>query len=95
MEQVLAPRVQHGEEADLGAQVLGVGSDGAQGLGGGTEEQAVDERLVLIGDGGNVAGQREDDVNVLCVEKFSATILQPLRASQRLAAGGNGDRGSC
>ena len=53
MKQVLAPGVQHGEEADLGAQVLGIGSDGAQGLGGGAEEQAVDERLVLIGDGGN------------------------------------------
>ena len=53
MKQVLAPGVQHGEEADLGAQVLGIGGDGAQGLGGGAEEQAVDERLVLIGDGGD------------------------------------------
>lgn len=46
MKQVLAPGVQHGEEADLGAQVLGVGSDGAQGLAGGTEEQAVDEQTL-------------------------------------------------
>ena len=79
MEQVLAPGVQHGEEADLGAQVLGIGGDCAQGLGGGAEEKAVDERLVLIGDGGNGLRQREDDVKVLCVEKFGATILQPLR----------------
>lgn len=53
MKQVLAAGVQHGEEADLGTQVLGIGSNGAQGLGGGTEEQAVDKRLDPIG---NVAG---------------------------------------
>lgn len=52
------------------------------------------ERLVVIGDGGNVAGQREDDVKVLRVEELGATILQPLRASKRLAAG-NACRGSC
>ena len=67
--------------------MLGIGSDGAQGLGDSTEEQAVDELLVLIGDSGNVAGQRKDHVKVLCVEEFGATILQPLRAGERLAAG--------
>lgn len=87
VQQVLAPGVQHREEADLGTQVLGIGGDGAQRLGGGAEEQAVDERLVLISDGGNGVRQREDDVEVLRVEKLGATILQPLRAGQRLAAG--------
>lgn len=87
MKQVLAPGVQHGEQADLGAQVLGIGGDDAQGLGGGAEEQAVDECLVLLGNGGNGLRQREDDVKVLRVEKLGATILQPLRAGQRLAAG--------
>lgn len=86
MVQVLAPGVQHGEEANLGAEVLGIGGDGAQGLGGGAEEKAVDERLVLVGNGGNVTRQREDDVEVLCIEELGAAILQPLRASQRLAA---------
>lgn len=37
MMEVLAP--QHGEEADLGAQVLGNGGDAAQRLGGGAEEK--------------------------------------------------------
>ncbi|MET3524760.1 hypothetical protein ABID25_006631 [Mesorhizobium abyssinicae] len=59
-----------------------VGSDGAQGLSGGTEEQAIHECLVLIGDGGEGAGQREYDVKGFCVEKFGATILQRLRATQ-------------
>jgi hypothetical protein len=87
MKQVLAPGVQHGEESDLGAQVLGIGGDCAQGLGGGAEEKTVDQRLVLIGNGGNGLRQREDDVKVLCVEELGATIVQPLRAGQRLAAG--------
>ncbi len=43
MQQVLSPGVQDGEEADLGAQVLGIGGDGAQGFGAGVKEQVVDE----------------------------------------------------
>ncbi|MES0056637.1 MULTISPECIES: hypothetical protein [unclassified Mesorhizobium] len=49
--QVLALGEQHGEEADLFTQMLGIGRNGAQGLGGGTEEQGVDKRLVLVGGG--------------------------------------------
>jgi hypothetical protein len=41
-------------------------------------------------DGGASAGQREDDVKVFCVEKFGATILQPLRA--RAIGPGDGHR---
>jgi hypothetical protein len=29
MQQVLPPSVEHGEKADLGTQVLGIGADGA------------------------------------------------------------------
>lgn len=79
--------VQNSEEADLGAEMLGIGGDGAQRLGGGTEQQTVDERLVLVGDGGNGLRQGEDDVKVLSVEELGAPILQPLRSGQRLAAG--------
>lgn len=53
VQQILPPGVQHGEETDFGAEMLGIGGDDAQGLGGGAEEQAVDECLVLIGNGGN------------------------------------------
>ncbi|MBB4276686.1 hypothetical protein GGE12_004483 [Rhizobium mongolense] len=86
VQQILPPGVQYGEEADLGAEMLGVGGDGAQRLGGGAEEQAVDERLVLVSDGGDGLRQCEDDVKVLCVEQLGATILQPLRTGQRLTA---------
>src|SRR6266403_3641216 len=46
--QVLSPTVQYGEKADLGAQMLGIGSDGGQGLGRGAEENAVEEIFVLV-----------------------------------------------
>ncbi|MER8547992.1 hypothetical protein NKH41_19985 [Mesorhizobium sp. M1169] len=54
-----------------GAKRLG---GGAKRLGDVAEEQAGDERLDLIGAGGKVAWQREDDVKVLCVERLGATL---------------------
>ncbi len=45
-----APGVEHGGEADLGTEMLGIGGDGTQGLGGGFEQQVIDHGLVLIGD---------------------------------------------
>ena len=53
MVQVLAPGVQHGDQADLGAEMLGIGGDDAQRLGRRLEQDAVDDRLVLEGDGGD------------------------------------------
>jgi hypothetical protein len=46
----LAPAVQHGDAADLGAEVARVGRDEAQRLGGGAEQDGVDRRLVLESD---------------------------------------------
>ncbi len=43
MEPILTPGVEYGEEADLGAQMFGIGGKGAQGLGGGAEQDAVDQ----------------------------------------------------
>ncbi len=45
---------------DLGAHVLGVGCDGAEGLRRGAEEQVVDLALVLEGNGGDGGGKGED-----------------------------------
>src|ERR1700737_2052947 len=64
MVEVLAPGVQHGRDADLGAEVLRIGGDRQEALGGGLEQEAVDRRLVLIGDGTDLSRQREDDVEV-------------------------------
>ena len=47
------PGVEHGGEPDAGAEVLGVGGDGDQGLGGGFEQQVIDDGLIVIGDVGD------------------------------------------
>ena len=47
---VPAPGVEHGEEADARAEVLGIGGDLEQRFGGRAEQQVVDHRLVLVGD---------------------------------------------
>ena len=49
MKQVRAPSMEHGEKADLGAQVLGISGDGEQGLRRGPEQDAIELSLILIG----------------------------------------------
>jgi hypothetical protein len=44
-----APGVEHGGEADAGAEMLVIGGDGEQRLGRRAEQQVVDRRLVLVG----------------------------------------------
>ena len=43
--QGLAPGVQHGDEADISAEMLRVGGDGPEGSCGGSEQGAVDFRV--------------------------------------------------
>ena len=85
--EIRAPGVEHGEEADLGAEVPGVGRNLAQGAGRGAEEQVVQRALVLPGEGGDLGGEREDDVVVLAVEQFAATAGEPGVAGGALALG--------
>jgi len=59
-----APGVEDGQDADAGAEVLGIGRDGDQGLGRGFEQDVVDRGLVLIGDVGDLGRQREHDVEI-------------------------------
>jgi hypothetical protein len=76
--QVLSPTVKYGEKADLGAQMLGIGSDGRQSLGRGSEENAVDEIFVLVSDGSNLFGNGEDDMKIVRVENFGRSFFNPL-----------------
>src|SRR2546428_7294425 len=85
--QSLTPTVEYSKKADLGTQVLGIGSDGGQGLGGGTEENVVDGPLVLQGDIGNLFGHCKDNVKIGNVEKLGLSVLNPLGARQGLAFG--------
>ena len=52
MEQRLPPSVEDGEEAELCAEMLGIGGDRAQSFGGGVEQDVVNRSLVVMGDGG-------------------------------------------
>jgi hypothetical protein len=60
--QVLSPSAQHGEEADLGAEMFGIGRNDAQRLGCGPEQDVIDHGLVLEGDLGDRGRHGEDDV---------------------------------
>ena len=59
-----SPGVQHGGDANAGAEMLGVGRDRHHRLGGRPEQEIVDHRLVLIGDVPDWRWQCEDDVEV-------------------------------
>jgi hypothetical protein len=51
-------------DADLGAEVLGIGGNGQHGIRCGLEQEIVDHGLVLVGDSSDLGGQREDDVKI-------------------------------
>jgi hypothetical protein len=56
--------MEHGGGADASAEVSGIGGDRQQCLGGGAEQKVVDDRLVLVGDRGDLGRQREDDMEI-------------------------------
>ena len=85
--QVLSPTVQYGEEADLGAQMFGIGRDGRQRLGRSSEQDAVDQILVLVSEGSDVFGQCKNHVEVLAVQDFGFSFFDPLCTSERLTLG--------
>ena len=59
-----APGVQHGDNADPGAEMARIGRDRHHRLRRRSEQQIVDDRLVLPGDVGDLRRQREDDVEI-------------------------------
>ena len=83
--QVLAPAMEHAEEAEFHSQTFGYGVE--EGLGGGMEENAIDGFFVVEGDGGDLLGQGEDHVEVLGGQQFGSPVLEPVLASQALALG--------
>ena len=82
MHKRLTPGMEHGEETDLGAEMLRIGGDRAEGLGGRAKEDAVDRPFVLGGDGRDRVRHGEDDVEVLAVEDLGGPALDPRGARQ-------------
>ena len=73
-----APGMQHGGEADARAQMLRVGGEGGQRLGGGPEQEVVDGGLVLERDGADRGRQGEDDVIIRNRQEFGLAVFEPL-----------------
>ena len=98
--QVLAPTVKNRDEADLRTEVFWVGGNRAQRLGNRLEQDGVERRLVLEGDGCNRRGQCEDDMVIGHRQQVLPPRLQPVPAGLSLtlrampvAAGIVGDYG--
>jgi len=83
----LAPRVQDGDETQLGAQMPGIRADAQQRPGYGAKEEFIDQAFVLESDGGQWSGQSEDDVIIRHGQHFVLSSLAPERLVQVLAFG--------
>jgi len=62
--------------------VLGVGGDDLQCFRSGLEENAVNGFSVLKSDGGNLLRHRENNMEIIGLEKLGFPLLDPLRPSQ-------------
>ena len=85
--EVLAPGVKDGQEADLGPEVLGIGGDLLQGLGGGAEQEAVDHALVLQGDRAERRRKSKHHMKIFNRQQLGFPGLHPLRGGGGLALG--------
>src|SRR5688572_5705773 len=85
VDQILAPGVKNGEEADFSTEMFRISSDEPQGFGGGLKEYAVDGSLVLQGDGGNLFRNCKYNVKIRHAKKLGLPSLNPLGPRQRLA----------
>ena len=96
--QGLTPGMEHRRDADLRAQMPGVGGDGGERLGGRAEQDRIDGGLVLEGDLGKRRGQREHDMEIRNRQQLGLPGRQPLGTRLPLAlramavAAGNGRR---
>src|ERR1700736_5611914 len=80
-----APAVQHGSDADAGAEVPGIGGDRGQGLGRSLEQEIVDDRLVVIGDVAERRRQREHDMEVRHGQQIGFARGKPVLCRRALA----------
>ena len=72
------PGMEHGGDADPGAQMLGIGGDSEHGVGRRFEQEIVDHGLVLVGDVGDRRWQREHHMEVRHREEFGLAFGEPL-----------------
>src|ERR1700691_1851715 len=80
-----SPCVEHGGNADAGAEAPGVSRDRHHRLRRRSEQQIVDDRLVLPGDVRDLGRQREDDMEVADRQQVGLAFGQPDAGSGALA----------
>ena len=83
--QGLSPGMQNAEEADLGTEMLGIGSDFQQGCGAGLEQEREENPLVLPDQRDQRVRHAEDQVIVAHRQQFLLAGAQPLLAGVGLA----------
>ena len=76
--EVLAPGMEHCQEADVGPEVFGIGGDLLQGLGRGPKQDVVDNPLILQGNRGKRCRESEHHVKIFDREQLGFTGLDPL-----------------
>src|SRR5580700_7736863 len=79
-----APGVEDGGEADARAEMLRVGGDDDQRLGGRSEQQVVEGGLVVERDGADRRREGEDDVMVRDRQEIGFALRQPLARRRAL-----------
>ena len=79
--------MEHGGEADAGAEMARIGRDGQHRLGGGAQEQIIDHRLVLPGDVGHPGRQREHDVEIAHRQQVGLARGEPVPCRGALTLG--------
>src|SRR3546814_1721654 len=87
-------RVEDGGDTEPGAEWLRVGGDGEHRIGGGLEQQIIDQRRVVIGERGNLGRQREHDVEIADREEISLAGFEPAARGGALAPGAENGRAS-
>ena len=87
MRQLLSPSMKHAEEANLGAEVFGIAGNLDQGFGTETEQQCVDQFLVLQCERRQEMGHGEDDVSVGDGKKFFPALVDPAQSGIGLTFG--------
>jgi hypothetical protein len=80
----LIPGVQYAEETNLRPEVFRIASDFEESLRAGSEQEIVDDLLILQSQRGQRTREREDHMHVRCRKKFPATLFQPTIARPRL-----------
>jgi hypothetical protein len=80
----LVPGMEHAEEADLGSEMGGMAGDFQQSFGAGSEQQTIDDFLVLQSQRSQLRRQGEDDVDVGRGQQFTATGRDPAFAGTSL-----------